>query len=446
MATGAKGKDAKDDAARATRDGLARAIAGGGLAPEVQETAQALLTRLERPVRVSLMGPPGAGKSRIMALLAAEDVAPEGLRLPTLRLRHGPEAAARITLADGTVETATGEAAAPEALAARRAALIELQRDLPALRRISLLEVVAGADPAEQARGAAWAARETDIAIWVSRLWEPPERKIWAGLPDAVKVNAILALTHADRMADRSGTLARLQALEGDAFEKVLALDMRAALAARGADGTVNKEVMRASGGAGLIREVLRLVDRGRQALLDRADVLLLRHADAVPAAVPAAAPASGADPAPAPAPEPGPDAAPVPASAPMPSAPAPSGLDLPPPPPPPLPLPGPDARAPLRAAADRLTGLGAEMQADPDPRAVLARAADLAQDLAETLEEAADETGDAALQALGGAAQDAADRVQLMQIEGGDRPALEAVCLMVQMRRALEDGLAAAA
>ena len=47
---------------------LAQAVASGLLPNSVQQKAEQLLTRLQKPVRLALLGMPGSGKSAILNL------------------------------------------------------------------------------------------------------------------------------------------------------------------------------------------------------------------------------------------------------------------------------------------------------------------------------------------------------------------------------------------
>jgi hypothetical protein len=66
----------------------------------------------------------------------------------------------------------------------------------------------------------------------------------------------------------------------GDEFNHVLPIATLDALASRGTDGSVDKDLMRRSGGTALIGAVLKQVDPGRQSVVDMGDILLHQNAE----------------------------------------------------------------------------------------------------------------------------------------------------------------------
>ena len=66
---------------------LQRLQASASLSAQAGKTAETLVKRLSSPVRVTLLGPPGVGKSRLRDILAGEAVVPPDMKLPTTELR-----------------------------------------------------------------------------------------------------------------------------------------------------------------------------------------------------------------------------------------------------------------------------------------------------------------------------------------------------------------------
>ena len=131
-------------AARVQED-LAQAVASGLLPASVQERAEKLLERLKTPVRVSLLGLPGSGKSTVLNLLLGAIAVPVNVPFPTLQLTYGDPAQSICTLPNGTKETVPH--ANGKTIADLSPAFVEMQMPLPALGKISLLEVVTPDDP-----------------------------------------------------------------------------------------------------------------------------------------------------------------------------------------------------------------------------------------------------------------------------------------------------------
>jgi len=154
------------------------------------------------------------------------------------------------------------------------------------LKKVSLLEVVFGDDPAEQRRALKWAARRSDIALWCSQGFDEQERALWAGMPDILKDHSFLLLTKADRLARKkqlSDRLAVLQDIIGEDFIDVLALSTQEAIASRRPEGKFDQKALKDSGGAALLKAVMRHVEQGRQAAEDRAEMLLAQYEAQIP-------------------------------------------------------------------------------------------------------------------------------------------------------------------
>lgn len=269
---------------RDSHSDLKEAIATGALSEPLRVRAEGILARIERPVRLAALGLPGSGKSLLLNLLLGADILPEGVRLPTMRLSHGTEAEAICTLADGSTQTIPG--ANMEAIASLGAVYVEVKLPLPALTKLSMLEVVAGAEPAEQKRALLWAAKRTDIALWCTKdIFGRNEQDLWGNMPGDIQDHAFLMLTRADALAARGELVNRLEEVKAsgrDYFKQILPIGTKAAIAARKPDGSVDKDALRSSGGVALISGILRAVETGRQAARDQAEVFL-RQIDYTP-------------------------------------------------------------------------------------------------------------------------------------------------------------------
>ncbi len=509
---------------------LKQAVANGLLPTAAHEKATKLVTRLAQPVRLALMGMPGSGKSTLMNLLVGSDVMVEGIRLPTLQLSYGETEQAICTLPDGTKQTLdTVDAATISALAPL---FVDMQMPLPALAKISVLEVVAPNDPTAIQRATQWAAKRCDIALWCTRGFAEAEQQIWAPIPDLIKDHAFCMMTRADILkADGllDAALGAVQSKAKDEFNMVLPIGTLDAIAARRPDGSVDKNMLRESGGLALISAVLRQVEQGRQSAVDMAEILLHENAEFISGDQVAAEPTPTAAPAPVvadPAPTP---AAPEPVEARETAAPPPKTLDaiarlrqmaaeksrskpveaeeaatkapmpepvdeittdaedellvdelfqMPAPEPeqaaenddvdeaeieeaaaeaatPAPPAPAkiktlePSTRDAYQHVVDFIADQGQELSeqlvtlGEKGPSEVMGRAVEHIQWLCEYLNDNGDEA-DPSLVRARDTAFDAADMVQLMQMEKRDSAALEAVSLMLQIKRELQADLAA--
>ena len=480
---------------------LARAVISGLLPDRAHEQAEKLLTRLETPVRIALLGMPQSGKSTILNLLIGETVMREEYRFPTCQFVHGRIAQAICTLPDGS-KTAL-EGVDPKAIAALSPAFVEIRLPLPSLKKISVLEVVAPADPNALHRASQWASKRCDIAIWCTGGFNADEQRIWSQMPDALKDHALLLLTRFDLLQAQGifdDVRATVKTAAVGEFNKIIPIAGPAALAARGEDGNVNKVALRDSGGMALISAVLKQFDAGRRTALDLAEVLLLQNEDtlqnldevlalgeeqedygatqAVVAAPAEPEPETEPEPEDEPltvadtsSPEPVKAAKPAPAPArprPTPASPkisaaeaekvnvgiarlrdiaarrAEEGLQAPA-----VAEVLPDTRAAyehvIAQLEERTSALAGEVESlgDGAPSAIIKQAVDDLNWLCDYLNSNGDDADPALLRARD-TAFDAADLVQLMQMEKRDSAAIEALSLMLQVKRELQADLAA--
>ena len=160
---------------------------------------------------------------------------------------------------------------------------VEIHMPLPALAKISILEVVAPNDPTAVHRASQWAVKRCDVALWCTRGFNQSEQQIWSTMPDLTKDHALCMITRADLLRAEGlfeATVGAVSSAATDEFKQILPIGTTEAIAARRADGSVNKDVMRESGGTALMSAILKQVDLGRQSAVDMADVLLHQNAD----------------------------------------------------------------------------------------------------------------------------------------------------------------------
>lgn len=413
---------------------LDRAITDGTIPTAVKARAEAIRDRLNTPVRVTLIGLPGSGKSSLANLLLGSQVIDTDVRLPTIQIRRGDAAKAICTLPDGsTTDLAQFD---PGEVAAQNPIFVEAELPLPALGKISLLEVVAPGSTVELSRALTWAASRTDITIWCSRTFGGVEMDIWDSASDDVKDHAFLLLTRADELAEAGQLQARMENLRaqvGDQFKDILPIATLQAIAARGADGSVDKDQMTKSGGRALIQAILREVDLGLQAATDQAEYLLQRYK---PAQATQKAPVAAEN-----APEMVETPPQVPAEA-VSDAPATSTpvavVTL-----------HPATRAAYEAAIDRLSRTGQQFAEELDRNGTL-DAKRLMEETVNSVQWLCDylsdncPADDPSLARMRDTAFDAADLMQLMQMENAASATSDSLSVVIQLRREMEAGLAA--
>lgn len=430
---------------------LAQAVKAGCLPHDVQERAEKLLDRLETQVRIALMGMPGSGKSTLLNLLVGADVLPDGVRLPTLQLTYGDTEQSVCTHSDGTKQTLPHADA--QKIADVSPIFVEMQMPLPALGKISVLEVVAPKDPTALQRASNWAAKRCDIALWCTQGFGEIEQAIWGQMPDLIKDHSFLMITKSDILKNNGlldATVGNVQAAARHEFNQILPISTTAALSARHPDGTVDKEKLRSSGGLALISAVLKQVELGRQSTVDMAEVLLVQHEDTINSALqqtpegdmPESVETQQQSPTPTVAQTETDVAADVVTTTPQPAptgnTPASAVVTL-----------HPATRDAYQHVLDyiisqsqALIDLAAKL-GDAAPAQIMAKTVEHMQWLSDYLNEHGDDA-DPALMRARETAMDAADLVQLMQMEKRDSAAIEALSLMIQIKHELQAELAA--
>lgn len=178
--------------------GLAALQQRGGLAPRAQANCAALLEKLHRPVRIGLLGLPGAGKRRVLLALTgfALDTRPESS--PTIEITHGPLPATTAMLADGSRLETSG---LPDtSLLAQQPVFVQVTSPDTALAGRSVLLVSTEANAEDLRAGLTWAAPRIDIALWCTADWSEAERRVWQAAPDSLRHHAILFVTGRGQM------------------------------------------------------------------------------------------------------------------------------------------------------------------------------------------------------------------------------------------------------
>lgn len=229
-------------------------ISAGGLPARATERAEALLARLEAPVRVAVVGPEPAGRGAGLAALSGDETLadlPDLPGRPPLELRWGAEARVALRLGCGALVEGADLA---EAMADPEAALVTVERPLPALRRITLTDLVTEPSADDLLAALAWAARRADVAVWWSHGFGPDERAAWRSAPARLRDHGFLVLDGAGAEARQAAAGAR------DDF-------LRVVVSGQGEPA-----------GPRLAVEVLRHVALGRQADADAALLFLQSH------------------------------------------------------------------------------------------------------------------------------------------------------------------------
>lgn len=250
------------------------ALARQALPARFAKPARLLRDHLAAPVRITLMGPSETGKRALINALAGQPVLPPGRALPTSELRHGPAPLIRATLRDGTTQDFPGGDPGPAMR--HRPSFLQFFAPAAPLRDIVLLNLVTDGSADQCLTAARWAARRSDIAIWVTPAFEATQQALWQQMPDNLRHHCFLAV------AREGGGQGGAQ-VDPEAARLAEGTFLRAfAIAISPEDGCAT-----GPGTDELWQEIERCAVLGRQADLDQAAVLL-GHAKETPEPTPA--------------------------------------------------------------------------------------------------------------------------------------------------------------
>lgn len=263
---------------------LGHAIAKGVLPASVSASATQVLKRLEQPLRIVLLGLPGAGKTSVLNLLLGEDLIPEGqLHLPTVKVEAGTIPQMICTLRDGTKKIIAGTDLG--VLESLKPAFVTVQTDSPALAKINLLEIVAPDATDQLGKAIAWATKRADVLIWCTTDFTPVEQELWYDVPDHLKDHGLMLMTKTDLLMGQTEINARLAQIartSGEEFLRILPLSAKSALQARGSDGNINMSAFKASGATGLIAAIKTQIEEARREAQGSAAQILKRYSSEI--------------------------------------------------------------------------------------------------------------------------------------------------------------------
>ncbi len=255
------------------------ALAAEALPQAAREHASLLLKRLSSPVRVTVLGLPGAGKSELLNMFIGKRLLPKDSKLPTTELTYG--AKERIIVTDARGARKVVEGLGFEKARSFSPAFMRVEMPINLLQRISLLEVVTDGSSTEFQSAIDWAVRRTDIALWCTQTFGQAEAKLWARVPESLKDHAFLVLSKADILSAKSALSSRIADLEtvvSEEFHSLFAVATLQAIKAHDEMGKIDEAIYHASGGGALSAEILRHAERGRRADIDSAHLFLARY------------------------------------------------------------------------------------------------------------------------------------------------------------------------
>ncbi|MEZ5715808.1 MAG: hypothetical protein R3D85_11925 [Paracoccaceae bacterium] len=274
--------------------------------PQIRDWGKRLLDHLRRPVRIVVTGVPGSGKSSLINMMLSQNVLGASAGIPVIDIAYGPEPRVLFELEDGRSVESPGLLAdfrVPERVIRARQELPD-----PSLRGQCYRELGLGQAPEIGRRILAAAMKDADIVLWCTNSFGEIEQSLWRAVPDEVKDHSFLVVTRADRQmmwGVLSKTIATLEPVVSEEFLGLYPVATLQGLSALTAGSEPDMALWHSSGGKSLCAEIATQVASGRAADLDQAQAFLAQFADAAARAeaAPRPAPAAPAQPAPVAAP-----------------------------------------------------------------------------------------------------------------------------------------------
>jgi hypothetical protein len=264
-----------------------RRLEGGpaAISPAVRALRR-IEARLERPLRLALVGEFNSGKSSLANLLARTESLPTAVvsntRIPTL-LCHAPEP--RIWAVD---ERGRRELLRADQRTLPRA-IFRLDVGLPIsrLRAIQILDLPGIADPRFRGPGIDAMVQDVHAVLWCTvstQAWKESERTAWRNLPPRLRTRGLLVATHADLLHDARDAEKLLQRLRGEVdglFQDIVLVCTLDALRLIGRQGEVlGAESWKATGAEALETALHRLLQGLRDQRADAGLRITSRIAD----------------------------------------------------------------------------------------------------------------------------------------------------------------------
>lgn len=400
---------------------LHKALQGGHLPPEGQRIGQRLMTQLDQPTRIAVLGLSGSGKTSLINMLLGANLMPDLPEISAVEVSYGDAARTQITMIDGTISI--GEGILDGANIPDGAMRVCQQLPDQRLKDWSFAEMCLSPAGLAQGQILDWMASRSDIAIWCSQQFDDRERALWSKAPDHLKDHSFLALTRADRLfmkGELAERITRLQPVVADEFMCLYPVATLQAASARAQGSALNEALWHSSGGKVFYEGIRRQVEQARTADLDHAYMLLERYKVALPEAD-AAQTAEVASMRPA-----SQTPAKHPTTKPVRSAAGDSkvqkALDI------------------LRDCADELLAASDTASGASTDR-ILARCSETAEELVGLL--SADGTTDATLEALRDDVVEGEQMLMLLRLERGESAAEDSLTVLLQLKKELSERVA---
>lgn len=265
-------------------DRLGRVLDRGNLPPPYARCGARLLSLLTRPVQVVVTGFAGSGKTKLLEMMSAHPGVGPAQSVPVFELSYGDTEQVLIERADGSVSLARGMLKQREI--PRDALRVRQELPDPNLIQQDYIEIGLGSTEAERKSALEAVTTRADLVIWCSQDFIQEEHRLWSTVPDHIKDHSVLALTKADQLLMRdvlNDNIARLEPIVSDEFLGLFPVATIQGVTAQTGAEHVNDPLWAASGGKSLMQLVSRHIRHGRTADIDQARVFLDRLALKMP-------------------------------------------------------------------------------------------------------------------------------------------------------------------
>ena len=256
------------------------------LAPAIRAIRRTEL-RLERPLRIAIVGEFNSGKSSLTNLLARIESLPMAVisstRFPTLLYQARKPEVWAVHL-DGRRQSLRAD----RPLSGQSIFRLEVGLPSPRLRALQILDLPGLADPRFDASLADLTAHNVDAAIWCTvstQAWKESEREAWEQLPMRLRNRGLLVTTHCDLLRstiDREKLSSRLLFEAGPLFTGIVLMSTTQALATMGGEHAGSAAgIWEASGADALdmaLEELLQGVRKQRNAAALEVTARIARH------------------------------------------------------------------------------------------------------------------------------------------------------------------------
>lgn len=396
-------------------DRLETALSSGNIPAPYDRWGGRLLSHLTKPVQVVVTGLPGSGKTTLLEMLSGHSVSTGDLSPPIMELSYGERQRTLIERRDGSVQETAGllkDIDLPEDVVRARQEI-----PTPRLACQDFIEIGLTGNPAENGSVLDQIVRRADIVLWCSQDFNDAEQQLWAMAPDHIKDHSFLVLTKADKQMMRgvlSGIMSRLEPVVAEEFLGMCPVATIQGITAQTSGAAVDDALWASSGGQRLMNLVLNEVRQGRAADIDQGRVFLERLSSQAPMAPDASA------------------ASPSPAVVPAAASPLTSGNE---------PVAA-KTGALLSEAVDLLQKQAGQMldsldmSGELNSDAILNGCVEAVSSLGTLMDRIA--PNDPAAQTVRDDLQDGEEMLVLFQLERGEDAALDAVTLLLQMRKEL--------